>query len=137
MMSARNLPVPDDYIVLEKKICPVCGRIHTHAAGIIIHTHFKSIPEDKQVTGWGMCEEHAKLHDDGFVALVAIDENQSTHEEGKPNSYHPNDVYRTGPIAHLKRDRFNIIFNVEAPESLLVFCEEDVITILREAEIER
>ncbi len=84
-----------------------------------------------------MCEEHAKLHDDNFVALIAIDETQSTHEKGKPNSYHPNDVYRTGPIAHLKRDKFNEVFNVKAPDSLVVFCEEAVITLLSDLQTKK
>lgn len=55
-----------------------------------------------QFTGGGMCPEHAKMHNAGFIALVEIDMDKSrippsgevANEEG---------IYRTGKMVHMDR----------------------------------
>jgi hypothetical protein len=74
-------------------------------------------------TGWGLCLEHQKLHDDGFVAFVECDPEKS----GSPSSgdrLKLGDAFRTGRVVHLKREYFSALFNAEIQPNLpMVFVE--------------
>ena len=121
------MKIPDDYVQLEQKMCPVCGVIHTHDCGILIHKKLRSIPKDKTVTGYGLCEEHDALFNDGYVALIGVN---NTGTASKLSMEHAD---RTGTIAHIRRSVFNDIFNSPIDDDLpLVFVDEQVITILNE-----
>ncbi|VUZ23913.1 Uncharacterised protein [uncultured Comamonas sp.] len=82
-------------------------------------------------TGWGLCPEHQKLSDDGFVALVECDPQRS----GSPSDadrMKPEQAYRTGRLAHLKREVFARVFNVPiADKQPCVFVEPSVIEQLQ------
>jgi len=65
------------HISLEHKICVVCGAKYKTDT-ILIHKRLsKSLPHNA-VTGWGMCNEHQKLKDDGYIAMIGCDESKST-----------------------------------------------------------
>jgi hypothetical protein len=69
------------------------------------------------VTGWGLCPDHDVLHKQGYIALVEIDPEKS----GPPvtgNLFNPVSVYRTGQIAHLKRELFHRVFSADFDEKL-------------------
>ncbi|KAF1043294.1 MAG: hypothetical protein GAK38_04021 [Xylophilus sp.] len=80
-------------------------------------------------TGWGLCAEHQKLADEGFVALVECDPQRSGSPGGRPK---PEQAYRTGLLAHIKRHVFAQVFNVpiEANQAC-VFVEPGVIEQLQ------
>lgn len=82
-------------------------------------------------TGRGLCPEHQKLSDDGFVALVECDPQRS----GSPSDadrMKPEQAYRTGRLAHLKREVFARVFNVPiADKQPCVFVEPSVIEQLQ------
>jgi len=81
-------------------------------------------------TGWGLCPEHQKLSDDGFVALVECDPQRSGSQAG--GRMKPEQVYRTGRLAHLRRTVFAQLFNVPiADEQACVFVEPGVIEQLQ------
>lgn len=121
-----NKNIPDDYVAMAEHICPICGVKHTHDTEILIHKNLRSIPKDQRVTGWGLCEEHDKLHKDGFVALVA------TKPPATGDTLKIKDAIRTGDIAHLRRTAAADIFGRDFPMDLpMVFVELEVITMLK------
>ena len=92
---------------------------------ILLDKRLRASMERHTTTGWGLCAEHQKLADDDFVALVECDPQRS----GSPNgSVKPEQAYRTGRLAHLKRHVFSKMFNVpiEANQPC-VFVEPGVI----------
>ena len=82
-------------------------------------------------TGWGLCPEHQKLSDDGFVALVECDPPRSGVSSGT-GRIKPAQAYRTGSCAHLKREAFARVFDVPiAADQPCVFFEPGVIERLQ------
>lgn len=112
------------HVAMAEHICPVCLNKHTHNTKILLHKRLGNIPKDKRVTGYGLCEEHQRLADEGYIALV---EAQAPEES---NTLKQEDALRTGRIAHLKRDAFAEVFDQEAPDLDMVFVNEGVLDIL-------
>ena len=121
----------NNYVRMEQHMCPVCGVIHKHNTGILLHKNLKNIPEEDTITGWGMCEEHARMRDDGYVALIAVHSRDIDANKNITNLNYISDI-RTGEIAHLKKDVFNNVFDVEPPEHGIVIIDEEVIQKLKE-----
>ena len=75
----------------------------------------------------GLCAEHQRLYDEGFIALIECDPLRS----GKPSRadrMKPEQACRTGRIAHLKREAFPAVFNVQlAVDQVCVFVEPEII----------
>jgi len=80
--------------------------------------------EKNTLTGWGMCPEHQKLKDDGYIALVGADPSKSEIKNGQ---IQPEGAHRIGLIAHIKQHTWDQIFNVPAPKDKVCFCEEELI----------
>jgi hypothetical protein len=114
------------HVSLEQKQCMVCGIIYDSGA-ILFDTRIRNGKlmeslEHNTVTGYGLCEEHQKLFDDGFIALV-----ECSNTNVKDTLTQENAI-RTGQICHLKRTVANDIFNVALPKDLpMVFIEVGVI----------
>lgn len=108
------------YVSAEQNVCPVCAKTFDTNA-ILINKHLRENMERYTVTGWGLCPEHKKLHEEGYVALVAIDPDRSA----KP--YTPSSVYRLGGVAHMRRSVWRSIFNCDPPEGPMVFCDEELV----------
>lgn len=112
------------HVSMEQHVCLVCG-VAFDTGAILLDKRLRASMERHTATGWGLCAEHQKLADDGFVALVECDPQRS----GSPNgSVKPEQAYRTGRLAHLKRHVFAKVFNVpiEANQPA-VFVEPGVI----------
>lgn len=87
--------------------------------------------ERHTATGWGLCPEHQKLSDDGFVALVECDP-QRSGSASDADRMKPEQAYRTGRLMHLKREVFARVFNVPiADKQPCVFVEPGVIEQLQ------
>lgn len=118
------------HVSLEQRVCCVCGQSYDTGA-ILIDRRLRASLEKNTKTGWGLCPEHQALFDQGFIALVACDPERS----GNPSPgelIKPADAYRTGQIAHLKREAFHRIFNVPVESRRpLVFVEPAVIDKLQ------
>lgn len=108
------------YVSVEQNVCLVCAKTFDTNA-LLLNKHLRKSMEERTVTGWGLCPEHQKLHDDGYVALVEIDPDRS------PLPCKPDNVYRLGGIAHVRRSVWQDIFNCSSPEGPMVFCDESVI----------
>ena len=108
------------YVSMEQNVCLVCAKTFDTNA-ILINKHLRENMERYTVTGWGLCPEHQKLHEDGYVALVVIDPDRS------PFPYKPKTVYRLGKVMHIKRSVWAKIFDTSAPEGPMAFCGDDLV----------
>ncbi|UYO95566.1 ATPase [Pollutimonas sp. M17] len=82
------------------------------------------------VTGWGLCPEHGRMFEEGFIALVECGPQRS----GVPSlgRIDPEQAYRTGWLAHLRREVFAKVFNVPiSAQQPFVFVEPEVIDHLQ------
>ncbi|MBT9461209.1 MAG: ATPase [Rugosibacter sp.] len=116
------------HVSLEQHVCLVCG-VAYDTGSILLDKRLRARMEHYTTTGWGLCAEHQKLSDDGFVALVECDPQRS----GSPGDrLKPEQAYRTGRLAHLKRGVFATVFNVPvAADQACVFVEPGVIERLQ------
>lgn len=116
------------HVSLEQHACLVCG-VTFDTGSILLDRRLRPSMEQRTTTGWGLCAEHQKLADDGFVALVECDPQRSGSQGGRLN---PEQAYRTGRVAHIKRHAFIQVFNlpIEARPPC-VFVEPGVIEQLQ------
>ena len=116
------------HVSLEQHLCLVCGKAFD-TGSIVLEKRLRASLQRHTVTGWGLCDEHQKLSDDGFVALIECDPQRSGSPGGRLK---PEQAYRTGRLAHLKRHVFAQVFNVpiEANQPC-VFVEPGVIERLQ------
>ena len=107
------------YVGLKNRICPICGIQHAFDCGILLDTRMKDNLDKNTVTGYGLCEEHMKVWQDGYVALVEIDPEKSLKIES--STLNSNNAWRTGRIINMKKDCFEEIFNrpVEEPMAFI------------------
>ena len=118
------------HVSLEQHVCLVCGTAFDTGA-ILLDKRLRASMERHTATGWGLCPEHQKLSDDGFVALVECDPQRSGSPAGG-GRVKPEQAYRTGRLAHLKREAFAQVFNVPiAADQPCVFVEPGVIEQLQ------
>ncbi|HUN74407.1 MAG TPA: ATPase [Steroidobacteraceae bacterium] len=118
------------HVSLEQHVCLVCG-VTFDTGAILLDKRLRASMERYTTTGWGLCVEHQKLSDDGFVALIECDPQRSGSPSGT-EGMKPEQAYRTGRLAHLKRDVFARVFNVPiAAVQPCVFVEPDVIERLQ------
>ncbi|HEX7934439.1 MAG TPA: ATPase [Paraburkholderia sp.] len=118
------------HVSLEQHVCLVCG-VAFDTGSILLDRRLRASMNRHTATGWDLCTEHRKLFDDGFVALIECDPKLS----GSPSSndrLRPEQAYRTGRLAHLKREVFARVFNVPiADGQSCVFVEPGVIERLQ------
>ena len=112
-------------VSLEQHACLVCGTAFDTGA-ILLDKRLRASMQRHTATGWGLCSEHQKLSDDGFVALVECDPQRSGSQAG--GRMKPEQTYRTGRLVHLRRTAFAQVFNVPVEdEQACVFVEPGVI----------
>lgn len=118
------------HVSLEQRVCLACGSPFDTGC-MLLDKRLRQSMECHTVTGWGLCPEHERLFKEGYVALVECDPQRSG---GAPSwgSMKPEQAYRTGRLAHLKREAFAKVFNVPiSAEQPCVFVEPDVIVQLQ------
>ena len=111
----------DNHVGLEAHICVVCGEQYDTGA-ILLATKYKKdrdgdlAPvkpiEQHHVTGTGVCPEHQKQIDEGFVLFVEM------QDEPANGTHYTNEEFlearRTGLMVGIKRDVLpNILQNVD------------------------
>jgi hypothetical protein len=97
------------YVSLEQGACLVCGRPYD-TGSILLDLRLLASMRQYTVTDWKLCPEHLVLHDEGYVALVECDPKKSGNPRAG-DTVLPENVCRTGPFAHLRREVFLAIFN--------------------------
>ena len=116
------------YVTLETANCPVCGK-NFETGALLMDRRLRKTFDHTTCTHWEMCPEHKKLADDGYIALVACDHAKS--KAGPGGRMKPEDAYRTGQIAHIKKAAFDDIFSVPAPDGMIAFCDDELIEKLK------
>lgn len=101
-------------------VCPICGIEHDEV--VLLDKNLRNTLKPKQILDWGMCAEHQKLFDEGYIALI------ETHNE--PTSLNKAD--RTGNIAHVRHTTWSQLFNAPIPEKGICFVQVGVIASLQE-----
>jgi len=118
------------HVSLEQHVCLVCGKAFDTGT-ILLDKRLRASMERHTKTGWGLCPEHQKLSDDGFVALVECDPQRSGSPAGSAR-VKPDQAYRTGRLAHVRRTVFAQVFNVSIDDKqTCVFVELGVIDQLQ------
>jgi len=118
------------HVSLEQQLCLVCGTSFD-TGNILLDRRLRASMKHHTTTGWGLCPEHQRMFSEGFVALVECDPQRSGTPSGS-GLMKPEQAYRTGRLAHLKRETFARVFNVPvAAEQPCVFVEPGVIEQLQ------
>jgi len=118
------------YVSLEQHLCVVCATPFD-TGSILLDRRLHASMRRHTTTGWGLCPEHQRLHSEGFVALVECDPQRSGALSGD-GQMKPEQAYRTGLLAHLRREAFTRVFNVEiTADQPVVFVEPGVIEQLQ------
>jgi hypothetical protein len=118
------------HVSMEQHVCLVCG-VSYDTGALLLDKRLRASMERHTTTGWGLCPEHQKLSDDGFVALIECDPQRSGSPSGA-DRLKPEQAFRTGRLAHLKREVFAQVFNVRiATDQPCVFIEPGVIDLLQ------
>lgn len=118
------------HVSLEQHVCLVCG-MHFDSGNILLDKRLRASLERHTTTGWGLCPQHQKLFDDGFVALIECNPQRSGLHDGLTR-LKPEQAWRTGRLAHLRRQVFARVFNVPiADDQACVFVEPGVIEQLQ------
>jgi len=117
------------HVSLEQHVCLVCGKPFDTGA-LLLDKRLRASMTRHTVTGWGLCPEHQKLSDDGFVALIECDPQRSGSLAG--GHMKPEQVYRTGRLAHLRRSVFVEFFNMPIEDTqACIFVEPGVLDQLQ------
>jgi hypothetical protein len=118
----------NDSIKMGTLVCEVCGKEHSHGAGILIHKRMGNI--EGTCTGYGLCEEHETLHKDGYIALIV-----ASNPTGSAKTLKMREADRTGEIIHMKREAAEEMFknNFEVERSF-VFIDTELADRLKKLE---
>jgi hypothetical protein len=111
------------FVSLEQHRCPVC--LAQHDTGNVLVT--KSLSRklnQRTVTGLGFCADCKQKHDDGFVALIALQREPNRGED-------PLAVPRTGDVVHVRVAVWDKVFNVPPPAGGIAVCGADVVELLK------
>ena len=92
------------HVSLEQQLCLVCGTSFD-TGNILLDRRLRASMKHHTTTGWGLCPEHQRLFSEGFVALVECDPQRSVTPSSS-GLMKPEQAYRTGRLAHMKRDAF-------------------------------
>jgi len=118
------------HVSLEQRLCLVCGAVFD-TGSLLLDRRLRASMERHTTTGWGLCPVHERLHSEGFVALVECDP-QSSGVRSANGQLKPDQAYRTGRLAHLRREVFARVFDVTiAADQPMVFVEPGVIEQLQ------
>lgn len=114
------------YVSLEQRVCLVCG-VAFDTGSLLLDRRLHASMEHRTATGWGLCTEHQRMFDDGYITLVECDPQRS----GLPTAgdkLKPEQAYRTGRLAHVRREAFARLFNVEVRAGqACVFVDPEII----------
>lgn len=114
------------HVSLEQHRCQVCGSLFD-TGSILLDKRLRASMDRHTTTGWGLCPEHKQLLSDGFIALIEFDPERSVMLSGAVR-LNSEKAFRTGRLAHLKREAFNQIFSVELDkDQACVFVEPGII----------
>jgi hypothetical protein len=109
------MPEEKSHVGMGFHVCPVCLREHDEV--VLLDRRLRKSLTRHEFVGWKMCEEHQRLKDEGYIALVCCENQPSSLQDAK----------RTGDLAHVKAEAWDKIFiNLPVPESGMAFIDQEV-----------
>ena len=112
------------HVAIERAVCPICGITYDTDTVLLDKRMKDSLENPMPPTHYAPCKEHQELLEDGYIALVGVNEELSTIVDGKIDQ---EGAYRTGTFAFVKKLAFNKIFaGVEEPYPPMIFVQEEV-----------
>lgn len=100
-------------------VCPVCGTRHDEV--VLLDSRMKETLERENFTGFALCPEDKKLHDEGYIALVVA----ASVPEGVPFHEQFNAAKRTGEVIHIRYTVAAQIFNTDLSKLEMVWIDVD------------
>lgn len=119
------------YVSIEKEICSVCGTSY-NTGNLLIDKRMTESLKKETITGFGMCPEHDKMRENGYIALVEIDPAKSQYyidDEGH-EKLKLEDAYRTGRYVHVTIAVAEKLFNIPVTKHPICFIQPDVFSRL-------
>lgn len=107
------------FVSMEQHQCPVCLKCFD-TGNILMDKKVRPKFDQRTVTDFEMCDEHKKMRDDGFIALIELTRAPVTGENALT-------VPRTGNLAHFKTTAWPSVFNVPPPKGGVAVIEVGVI----------
>ena len=116
--AARMKIYPDgQFVALEQRQCVVCGKLY-ETGNLLMDTRFRNDFENRHAcTGLGMCPEHQKYVDDGYV--ICLEVSNQPGENG--DVMRPEEAERTGNICFIKKEAANEIFDMPIGSPVVYF----------------
>lgn len=118
---------PDgQFVALEQRQCVVCGSLY-ETGNLLMDTRLRNVFDGKHAcTGLGMCPEHQKYVDDGYIICIEVSNQPGKNGE----ALKPEDADRTGNICFIKKEAACEIFDMPI-ESPVVYFQMGVIEKLK------
>ena len=119
------------HVSLEQHVCIVCGCPYD-TGSILLNRRMTNTLEEHTVTGMGLCPEHLRMHNEGYVALVEAETPSDT------STVKEEDVSRTGRILHIRRTVARKMFNLAFEEDMpMMWIEKRVFDMIEEMDRKR
>ena len=110
------------HVSIQQEQCPIC--LEMHEPGILLDRRMRDSLERVTFTGHSPCPTCKEKLDDGFVALIEIDQSPSG------NTGKPSEATYSGRHAFLKKSVALDLFDIE-PEQFN-FCDGQVLDTLEQ-----
>lgn len=111
------------HVGMGYEVCPVCGQKHTET--VLLDTELKESLERETCTGFSLCEEHRKLFEQGYIALIELDK-RPTNSDTTGLEFNN----RTGRFAHVKKEIWPNLFSSDCPKTSIAFIDKEVMDFL-------
>ena len=103
------------HVSMEQHQCFICGTLYETGAILLDNRLIKSM-DRYTITETGLCPEHQQLEDDGYIALIVVEDDGKT---------------RTGELCHLKKEIAEQMFNQELTKGI-AFIDKELFSKLQE-----
>lgn len=112
------------HVGMGYSVCPICGIKHDEV--VLLHRFLKpEVPRDNFM-GFDLCPEHKDMATE-FLALVEV-----SNPLDERTTLKPENAWRTGQIAHVRREVVPHMFNVKIPDDIpMIYIEIGVIDALK------
>lgn len=114
-------------VSLGQHVCIVCAKTF-NSGEILVDRRLRQSLETRTVTDWGMCPDCTSKKNEGYIALVGMDEQLSTLGE---DTVKPSDAHRTGEVVHVRSSIWPKVFNVPVPSNGVAFVTPEVVELLK------
>lgn len=119
MSGTNSVPGDGQWVTMEQKQCPVCGKVHD-TGNLLLDKFMRGIfPGQYTCTGLEFCPECQKYIDDGYVILIEVKNKPSAEKK----NMEVDEADRTGRVCYLKAAVAKDMFGME---TAMAFIDQEV-----------